>query len=275
MSSRCLRSVACAAGLALLAAPARGSTPRVLRVCADPNNLPFSNRRGDGFENRIAALVAREMHARLEYTWMPQRRGFFRNTLKAGRCDVVIGVPSGFELAATTVPYYRSTYVFVYRLGHGLDVRSLDDSVLRRVRVGVQLAGDDGANPPAAHALAARGITHNVVGFMIYGDYRRPDPAARIVDAVAAGAIDVAIVWGPQAGFYARRAHAGLTLVPVSPQIDLPYLPFVFDISMGVRRGDTALQGELDGIIRRRRASLDSILAAYAVPRADLHAAGS
>src|SRR5437868_2265902 len=126
------RSAMAALAAALLCA-ARPAEPRVLRICADPNNLPFSNARREGFENRIAALVARDLQARLEYTWMPQRRGFFRNTLKAGRCDVVVGVPSAFELAATTSPYYRSTYVFVSRSDRRLDIRSLDDSLLRHV----------------------------------------------------------------------------------------------------------------------------------------------
>src|SRR4051812_36069581 len=117
-----------------------------LRVCADPNNLPFSNEKGEGFENKIAELIAADMQRPLEYTWWAQRRGFFRNTLRAGTCDVVIGVPVSFELAATTRPYYRSTYVFVTRHDRHLDVRSLDDPVLKDLRIGVQLIGDDGAN---------------------------------------------------------------------------------------------------------------------------------
>ena len=186
-------------GAPLLASNARGE--RVLRVCADPNNLPFSNEREEGFENRLAELLARELGAeRVEYTWWAQRRGFFRNTLNAGLCDVVMGVPSSVELAATTRPYYRSTYVFVTRADRGLDIRSLDDEALRRVRVGVSIIGDDYANAPPAHALAQRGIVGNVVGFSVYGDYAQPNPPARIVEAVAAGDVDVAVVWGPLAG---------------------------------------------------------------------------
>jgi mxaJ protein len=238
----------------------------VLRVCADPNNLPFSNERGEGFENRIAELLAADLHERLEYTWWAQRRGFFRNTLKAGVCDVVLGVPSSFELAATTAPYYRSTYVFVYRKGK-LSVASFDDPVLRDVKVGVQLVGDDGANTPPAHALTARGIIENVRGYTLYGDYREPNPPARILDAVAKGDVDVAVVWGPLAGYFARRERVPLAVVPVSPQFDLPFLPFVYDISMGVRRGDEELRQQLDDFLQRRRPDIERILDEYGVPQ--------
>jgi mxaJ protein len=239
----------------------------VLRVCADPNNLPYSNERGEGFENRLASLVARELGAKLEYTWWAQRRGFIRNTLRAGACDLVPGVPSSFELVLATRPYYRSTYVFAHRRDARFRVRSFDDPVLRTLRVGVQFIGDDGANPPPAHALAARGIVHNVVGFSVYGDYNEPNPPARILDALAAGTIDVAVVWGPLAGYFARRSRVPLTLTPVSPQIDVPFLPFVFDMSMGVRRDDPGLRNAVDDVLERRRSAVDAILAEYGVPR--------
>ena len=247
--------------------PSVPARPAVLRVCADPNNLPFSNARREGFENRIAALVARDLGSRLEYTWLPQRRGFIRNTLKAKRCDLVVGLPSAFELAATTAPYYRSSYVFVYRADRGLHITSFDDSTLRHVRIGVPLIGDDGANPPPAHALAARGITRNVRGYPVYGDYATDSPPARLIHAVASGEIDVAIAWGPLAGYFAPREGVPLRVVPVSPQIDLPYLPFVFDIAMGVRRGETVFQASLDSVIVRERPAIDRILAQYGVPR--------
>ena len=208
-----------------------------LRVCADPNNLPFSNEKGEGFENKIADLIAGEMHRPVEYTWWAQRRGFFRNTLRSGVCDVVIGVPASFELAATTRPYYRSTYVFVSRRDRGLDIRSFDDPLLKDALIGVQLVGDDGADSPPAHALSKRGLVENVRGFTLYGDYDQVSPPARIIDAVVNKEVDVAIVWGPLAGFYAAKQNVPLTIRPVSPEIDLPYLPFVYDISVGVRRG--------------------------------------
>lgn len=241
--------------------------PHVLRVCADPNNLPFSNNRGEGFENKLAELLAKDLDSKVEYTWWAQRRGFFRNTLKAGVCDVVMGVPSSFELAATTAPYYRSTYVFVYRRGQGLQVGSFDDSVLRSVRVGVQLVGDDGADTPPAHALAARGVIQNVHGYTLYGDYSRENPPARIVEAVTKGEVDVAVVWGPLAGYFAKRARTPLEVVPVTPQVDLPFLPFVYDISIGVRRGDDAFKAELEQFIERRRPEIERILDEYGIPR--------
>jgi mxaJ protein len=258
--------------LLALALAARGDpvadrgAPRQLRVCADPNNLPFTNDRLEGFENRLADLVAREMGATVAYTWYPQRRGFIRNTLRAGACDVVMGVPSSFELALPTRPYYRSTYVFVYRKGARISLRSFDDPVLRTLRVGVHLVGDDGANTPPAHALAARGIIRNVVGYTLYGDYSQPDPPARLIDAVARGEVDVAVAWGPMAGYFARRQQVPLEIVPVTPEIDLPFLPFVFDISMGVRREDEALAGELDAILVRRAAEIDALLDEYGIP---------
>jgi mxaJ protein len=210
--------------------------------------------------------MARDLGAQVEYTWWPQRRGFIRNTLRAGRCDVVLGVPAAFELAQTTRPYYRSTYVFVTRAGRGPRIVSLDDAALRRVRVGIHVIGDDYANTPAAEALAKRGIVRNVVGYSIYGDYSKPDPPADLVRAVANGAVDVAIVWGPLAGYFAKRSSVPLELVPVSPQVDLPFLPFAFDISMGVRRGDTTTFTLIDRELKRRRAEIGKILEEYGVP---------
>jgi quinoprotein dehydrogenase-associated probable ABC transporter substrate-binding protein len=241
----------------------------VLRVCADPNNLPFSNQRGEGFENKLADLLGQDLGERVEYTWWAQRRGFFRNTLKAGMCDVVIGVPSGFEMALTTKPYYRSTYVFLSRKDRHLDVKSFDDPVLRKVRIGVQIIGDDQSNAPPAHALTRRNIVDNVKGFTLYGDYSQHDPPARIVDAVTKGDIDLAIVWGPLAGFFAKQSRVPLEIVPVSPQIDQPFLPFVFDISMGVRRGDQEFRDRVDQFLEKRRGEIDRILADYRVPRVE------
>lgn len=255
------------AGAAGLLASGVQKPERVLRVCADPNNLPFLNRRLEGFENRIAELVARDLDATISYTWWPQRRGFVRNTLNAGDCDVVMGVPASYELVLTTRPYYRSTYVFVSRRDRHLEVRSFDDPVLRRLSIGVQLVGDDYANSPPSHALAARGMVGNVRGYSVYGDYSQENPPAAIVDAVGRGEVDVAVVWGPLAGYFARRQPVQLDLVPVSPQIDLPFLPFVFDISMGVRRQDKDLKEELDRILERRKPGIDAILDAYGVPR--------
>lgn len=240
-----------------------------LRVCADPNNLPFSNEKREGFENKIADLIGSELHRPVEYTWWAQRRGFFRNTLRAGLCDVVMGVPASFELAATSKPYYRSTYVFVTRADRKLDVESLDDPQLRKLSVGVQMIGDDGANSPPAHALANRGIVNNVHGYTLYGDYKRDNPPAQIIDAVLNKEVDVAVAWGPLAGYFAKQHPGQLSIKPVSPEIDLPYLPFTYDISVGVRRGEDQLKDAIEQILDRRRGDVDAILAAYKVPRVD------
>jgi mxaJ protein len=255
---------------ATLATQGRTTTvpPGVLRVCADPNNLPFSNEKQEGFENRIAELVAREMHAKLEYTWWAQRRGYIRNSLKAGLCDVFIGMPTGVDMVLVTRPYYRSIYTFVTRRSTPR-ITSLDDPRLHRLRIGVQIIGDDFANAPPAEALTHRGIVKNVRGYSVLGNYREPNPPSRIVRAVSNGEIDVAIVWGPLAGYFARKSAVPLRVVPVSPEVDVPYLPFVFDIAMAVRRGDNALRDSLDAVIARRRVDIDRILADYGVPRAD------
>jgi mxaJ protein len=253
---------------ALLAAAGCGDV-RTIRVCADPNNLPFSNDARQGFENRLAALLADDRGARLEYTWWAQRRGFVRNTLQVGRCDVVMGVPSGFELTRTSRPYYRSTYVFAARRDRVPRLGSFDDPRLRNLKIGVQMIGDDFSNTPPAHALAKRGLVANVIGFPVYGDYSTPAPLSSIVDAVDRGDVDVAVIWGPTAGHFARTARHPLELTPVTPDTGSPSLPFVFDMSMGVRRGDAALQAELDDFISRRRSDIDRILDDYGVPRVE------
>lgn len=257
-----LGAVLAAACALALAKPAPGQ----LRVCADPNNLPFSNRAGEGFENELAALLAEDMGLEVAYTWQPQRRGFIRTTLNAGLCDVVMGVPSTFELALTTAPYYRSTYVFVQRSDAAHRVASMDDPALRTLRVGVPVVGDDYSSTPGAAALGRRGIIENVRGFSVYGDYDEPHPPSRLIEAVSAGEIDVAIAWGPLAGYFASRQDAPLRLTPVSPQIDLPFTLFVFDMAMGVRRGDDSLRVRLDRFIETRDGEIRALLERYGVP---------
>jgi len=253
--------------IALLLAGPAAATPGELRVCADPDNLPFSNARGEGFENRVAEVLARELGLALRYTWWAQRRGFVRQTLGTGTCDVLLGVPEGFERARLTRPYYASTYVFAWRRGDGPAVRSLDDPALRRVRVGVQLIGNDGTNTPPAHALARRGIVDNVRGYTVYGSSTTAEPPGRILTALAAGEIDVALVWGPLAGYFAPRQAVAIELAPVTPALDPPGLRFVFAIAAGVRKDDTALGERLDAALAARRAEIDAILDAYGVPR--------
>src|SRR5262245_20917520 len=182
------------------------------RVCADPENLPFSNQKLEGFENKIAELLAKDFNAPLSYVWWGQRHGFIRNTmnatLKEARCDIVIGVPAEYDEVLTTKPYYRSTYVFVYRAGKGLQIRSLDDPVLKKIKIGVHLLGDDYTNPPPVHELSKRGIVDNVVGFDTF--YSAENTPSRIIDAVAAGMIVVSIGWGPASGYFVARQSVPL-----------------------------------------------------------------
>jgi quinoprotein dehydrogenase-associated probable ABC transporter substrate-binding protein len=249
---------------ALVAAFMAASSP--LRVCADPNNLPYSNAQGAGFENKIAALVAQALGRQLVYVWHPARRGFIRETLNAGVCDLVMSVPAGFGPALPTRPYYRSTYVFVSRRDYGAHVTSLDDPRLRTLRIGIQITGNDYSNPPAAEALARRHLGSNVRGFTVYGDYAQPEPQRPVLDAVVRGDVDTAIVWGPLAGFYARDPQSPLVIQPVTPAHDGSALPFVFDIAMATRRGDTALHAALDHVITVQHARIRQILRTYGVP---------
>jgi mxaJ protein len=254
--------------VALLTPAAHGAeTNRILRIAADPNNLPFSNEKREGFENKLAELIARELGADLQYFWQAQRRGFFRETLKENRADLVMGVPADFERALTTKPYYRSSYVFVSRKERGLKIGSFDDEALRSLRIGVQLIGDDGANTPPAHALGMRGIVTNIVGFTVYGDYSQPNPPARIIDAVASGRIDVAVAWGPMAGFFVKQQRETLELVPLATDLDRSGMPLAFDISVGIRRSDKKLRAAVEEVLARCKPEIDGILERYGVPR--------
>ncbi|MBA3595918.1 MAG: quinoprotein dehydrogenase-associated putative ABC transporter substrate-binding protein [Methylibium sp.] len=251
---------------AVAAAVAAAEPARELRVCAQPNNLPFSNQRLEGFENKLAQLVADELSATLRYTWRPQRRGFVRRTLNAGACDLVMGVPSGFEPVLASVPYYRSTYAFVYAKDRQPGLSSFDDPALRGLRIGLHAVGDDGFSTPPAHALARRGLLNNIVGFAMWDTDTVDSPAGRIVDAVASGDIDLAIVWGPFAAYFAGRHPQRLEVRPVSPPPDMSAWPFAYDIAIGVRQGDAALKRELDGVLERRRDQVREILEQYGVP---------
>jgi mxaJ protein len=242
------------------AAPARA-----LRVCADPNNLPFSDRDGSGFENKLAEMLSQSLRRPLEHTWWPQRRGALRSTLGARRCDVVLGVPTSLAMAATTRAYYTSTYVFVSKSARGLDIASFDDPRLRTLIVGVQVVGDDYANTPPVHALSARGISDNVRGYSVLGDYSQKAPPARILQALDDGEVDIAIVWGPLAGYFARRHGADWRLTP-TPARD-GALPMRFAIGMGVRRDDHELRERLDAFIGREQPRIDALLDSFGVPR--------
>ena len=237
-----------------------------LRVCADPNNLPFTNQKGEGFENKIAELIAKDLKEPVEYTWFAQRRGFFRNTLREGRCDIVMGAPEKFERALSTEPYYYSSYVFVSRKDRGLNITSLDDPALKSLKIGVQMIGDEALNTPPAHALADRGIIQNVVGYSVYGEYTEPNPPARIIDAVVNKDVDIALVWGPLAGYFAAKQKVPLDIRPVEPD-SMGKLPLAFGISMAVRYGEDEFKEKLDSLLSKDRAQIEKIMDRYHIPR--------
>jgi mxaJ protein len=236
------------------------------RVCADPNNLPFSNREREGFENKLAELVAQKLGLSVSYTWWAQRRGFIRNTLKAKDCDVVMGVPAHYDPVETTAPYYRSSYVFVTRADRKLNITSLEDPLLNTLKIGVHLIGDDGNNTPPAHVLGQQGMTQNVIGFMIYGDYREPSPPARLIEAVEKGEVDIAAAWGPLAGYTAKHSAVPLTVSLIHDDGRFAPLRLQFDIAMGVRHGDHALREKLDRVMAESRQEIDALLRSYGVP---------
>ena len=245
---------------------APAAAPKPFRVCADPENMPFSNQKMEGFENRIAEVIAKDLGAPLRFIWWGQRRGFIRNTMNAtleeGRCEVMIGAPAGYDVVRTTKPYYRSTYVFVYRKDKGFQIKTLDDPILKTVRIGVHVLGEDYSNTPPAHELSKRGIVSNVKGFDTF--YSEKNPPGTIIDAVAGGKIDVAIVWGPAAGYFVRHQQVPMAMVPVpSRKGDLP---LAFDISMGVKRGEDALHDQVEKALERNREQIDRILNDYGVP---------
>lgn len=241
--------------------PAFGAT---LRVCASPNNLPYSNISGAGYENKLAEFVAARLHAKLSYIWTDGRGNYLDKTLLKGKCDAVMGVPVGMPEIATTEPYFTSSFVFVYRKGSEPGLSSIRDARLRRLKIGVHLLGDD--DTPPAIALGREGIVDNVKGFMILGDVSRPNPPARIIDAVENGNIDVAAVWGPLGGYFAKRSKVPLAVVPITDTKGFTPLVFRYAIAMGTRPGDTELRDRLDRLIAAHGAEIRNILMRYGIP---------
>ena len=255
--------------------PVPGAAERVLRVCEDPNNLPFSNRAGAGFENKIAELLAAELGWKLEYTWFPQRMGFIRNTLRGRepdadrfKCDLVMGVPAEFELASTTKPYYRSTYALVYVKGKGLDgvklpedMLKLEPSKLKALKLGVI-----GQTPPVDWTLK-HGLFNQVVPYQIQSGDPERYPGEIVEKDLAAGKIDVAFIWGPIAGYFAKNAPgSSMAVVPFAPS---PEIQFDFSIAMGVRFGERAWKDRVEQLLEANRPRIQAILAAYGVPQLD------
>jgi mxaJ protein len=248
--------------LAVLPCFAEGTS--TFRVCADPNNMPFSNEAGQGFENKLAEVIAAKLGAKLEYTWWSQRKAFVKNSLDEGKCDALMGVPSALDSISATRPYYRSTYVFVSRHDRNLHIVSLMDERLSQLRIGIHVVGDDYA--PPAFALSRRGITQNIVGFSLFGEYGEANPARKIIDAVDRGEVDLAIVWGPFAGYFSRMAKSPLDIEPVSPPTFLG-IPFTYDMSIGVHKGNEELKEKLNDALQSESAAVRQILLQYGVPQ--------
>lgn len=248
------------------------ATTPPLRVCADPNNLPYSNQQKQGFENELAAMIAKDFGTHVSYLWYPQRGKFFRNTLNSGACDVVMSVPTNFQETATTQPYYRSTYVFVSRRDRHLKIHSLDDPRLHHLRIGVHVLGDGDSSLPPVQALLNRGIVRNLVGYSIFGNLAEKNPSADLIEAVSHGDVDVAVAWGPLAGYFSRHSAVPLDVTPIPGDPANPALPFTFNISIGVRKGDNALKNRLEGELERRKPEIQHVLREYGIPQLDLSA---
>ena len=260
-------------GLGLLAAlltpaPGTAAAQEPLRVCADPDNLPYSNAHEEGFENKIAQLIADDLHLPLEYTWYSQEhRGFLRATLMARKCDLVIGVPNGYGAVLTTAPYYRSSYVFVARKNGAVRLHSFDDPALKLLRIGLHAYGAEGGNAPPVYALARRGISDNLVGYSILATAE--SPAGKIFQAVSQGDVDVAVVWGPLVSGFLKQPAGELVATPVDAGRETPPLQYAFDISMGVRKDDVERRNKFDEVLTRRRGDIRKILMASDVPILD------
>ena len=245
----------------------------VIRVCADPDNMPLSNQQGEGFEQKIAELIAREWNAKIEYAWWPVRRGFFSRALNGRYCDVAIQAPADFDMAAVTKPYFRSGYVFVTRKDSGLDIKSLADPRLKKLKIGVNILNSDAENTPPAMALSRYGVVGNLTGFpTFYTDTVRPED---IVTAVAKKDIDVGIVWGPLAGYFTKRSPVPLTLQPLAERDSLTDFPFRFNIGIAVRRRDRGLRDSLQTVLDRKKPEIQAILKEFGIPTFPIPAAPS
>jgi quinoprotein dehydrogenase-associated probable ABC transporter substrate-binding protein len=239
-----------------------------LRICADPNNLPYSNEQQQGFENQLARMIADDLRLQVSYTWFPQRGAFFRKTLDAGVCDVVMGVPTGMENVSTTRPYYRSGYVFVSRRDRNLNIHSVDDPRLRRLRIGVHVLGDGDSDLPPVHLLTNRGLVPNLVGYSIFGNLDESNPPSDLIKAVENGDVDIAVAWGPMAGYFSLHSSAPLEVASIDPDPLNPSLPLAFDIAIGVRPRDQELKERLNSELARRRPEISHLLDSYGIPQA-------
>lgn len=261
IARRVAAAAAIAAALGLTASASALSWE--MRVCADPNAMPFSRSDAAGFENEIAAVLASELGAELSFLWFPQLPAMFEEYFREGACDVVMGVPDGYEGVLTTVAYYRSPHVFVYRADAGFEVTSLDDAILHDLRIGIQ-----SQLGPINDALLRRGLADNIaISFGDRGGYMDdPDPLAPLVQALIDDEVDVVIPWGAAAGYYANRMEVDLVVNPVRPEFDHPFTPMFLTMVMGVRYGDESFRDRLNVAIANQWDEITAILEQYDVP---------
>jgi len=238
-------------------------TIHALRVCGDPDNMPFSDSLRQGFEDKIADVIAKALGDSVTYVWWPHRRGFVRSTLSARTCDVVMGLPTGYDPVLETKPYYRSTYYAVSREDRHIMISSLNDPALRTLQIGVSLIGEDYTNTPPSEALSARGIVKNVHGYSsFYDPENNPND---IMNAVISGTVDVALVWGPTAGYYAKLSSVPLRLTAL-PDSDSTGIPFAYDVALGVRHSDREFRDKLNEILEQQHDEIQQILHEFNVP---------
>jgi quinoprotein dehydrogenase-associated probable ABC transporter substrate-binding protein len=236
--------------------------PKVLRVCADPRLMPFSNKQGEGFENKLAELVADKLGKSLAYVWYPQAPGFVRNTLGAHKCDLIMGYPQGNDLVQSTNPYYRTSYALVFKPGRGLDgIETLEDTRLKGKHIGV-VAG----TPPSTY-LATNGLMANARPYPLVIDTRFDSSVETMVKDLIAGDIDAGVLWGPMAGYYAKKADPPLTVVPLIKEASGPAL--VYRITMGVRFSDQEWKRSLNRLIEANQPAINQILLDFGVPLLD------
>jgi quinoprotein dehydrogenase-associated probable ABC transporter substrate-binding protein len=260
----------CIIPLVIASSPAAAATPsyearsrEYLTVCGDPNHLPYSNKEMQGFENKIAQLIADDLNRTLRYHWWPQTIGFVRNTLKVRLCDLVMGVTSVNDLLQNTNPYYRSVYTLVYRKDGGLDIHTLDDPALKRLKIGIV------AGTPPATLLTQYGLMNHVRSYERTVDTRLFSPATQAVDDVAKGDIDVAVIWGPIAGYAARQQKTPLEVVPLPAKENAVQL--AFNVSMGIRRRETNWKHQLNSELEKLAPRIQQILIGYDIPLLDVH----
>ena len=236
--------------------------PNVFRACGDPRNMPFSDEKGEGFENKLAELFAAKLGKKLSYTYFPQATGFVRMTLGSFRCDVIIGFPQGDDQAQVTIPYYRTTYALIFKPGTGLDgVTTIDDPKLKDKRIGVV------AKTPPSTIMAMDGLLGHAKSYPLFIDTRADSSAQAMIDDLKKGDIDVGILWGPMAGYYAKQSDPPLTVVPLLKET--VGTPLMFRIGMAVRPSDQEWKRTLNRLIMENQSEINKLLIRYNIPILD------